>query len=447
MSNFEESNFYKSLQDFFNNNNKDTFLQFLAEFYNRTESIIDKNIIQDELIKELRELYIEFNEKGIDENIVREKVDYFVENNGKIKDILAKLVINTNKIEDVNTKLNANTNNIENITSQLETATNNIENISSQLDTNENNVKYVSRRFKPLIKFSPEFVRSNSDNNYLTVYSDDDIKAKIQKIAKFNIDGLIWIAHVTVRNGYVEVYENIEKFKFAINEARKYGLEFTAIKFHSVEDEYIQQIGVDKFFTEYKQIINDFINVPNNNIEHITVCNESSATYYNTIYKTYFTNIMNFVKSLGYKTGVTLTANDSDKSSDDNNAWIFDLSTNIYCNWYPSISNKLKKTTKTDCINGVNSSFRRPLTPKETYNKPVIASECGVKNGWENLTNPADWKINGENSNGVVPRLYWYGIFESDAYKHFDEIWVWYDKYLYNDETIKLFDYYLGGEK
>lgn len=107
MSKFEESNFYKSLQDFFINADKKTFLQFLAEFYNRTEGIIDKDNIQDDLIKELRELYLEFNEKGIDENIVREKVNYFLENNVKIKDIISKLTTNTN--------------NIENITSQLDT--------------------------------------------------------------------------------------------------------------------------------------------------------------------------------------------------------------------------------------------------------------------------------------------------------------------------------------
>ena len=331
----------------------------------------------------------------------------------------------------------------ENIQVQL---SNKIDKINTQLDNNQNNVKYVSRRFKPLIKFSPEFVRLDSNSNYLTVYSDDEIKTKIQKISKFNIDGLIWIAHITVKNGIVEAYENVEKFTFAINEARKYGLEFTAIKFHSVEDKYIKQIGIDKFFKEYKQIINGFINVPNN-IEHITVCNESAETYYNKSYETYFADIMNFITSFGYKTGITLTANDSANSINNDNAWIFNLSTNIYSNWYPTISNKLKKTTKTDCVNAVNSSFRRPLTPKETYNKPLIASECGVKNDWECLSNPANWKVNGENSNGEAPRLYWYGIFESDAYKFFDEIWVWYDTYLNYEETINLFNYYLGGEK
>ena len=78
MTKFEESNFYKALQDFFINADKKTFLQFLAEFYNRTEGIINKDNIQDDLIKELRELYLEFNDKGIDENIVREKVNYFL---------------------------------------------------------------------------------------------------------------------------------------------------------------------------------------------------------------------------------------------------------------------------------------------------------------------------------------------------------------------------------
>ena len=134
MDKFEESNFYKALQDFFINADKKTFLQFLAEFYNRTEGIIDKDNIQDDLIKELRELYLEFNEKGIDENIVREKVNYFVENNVKIKDINSKLNTNINNIKNINSQLDANTNNIKNINSQLDTNTNNIENNTSQLE-------------------------------------------------------------------------------------------------------------------------------------------------------------------------------------------------------------------------------------------------------------------------------------------------------------------------
>ena len=101
MNKFEESNFYKALQDFFINADKKTFLQFLAEFYNRTEGIIDKDNIQDDLIKELRELYLELNEKGIDDNIVREKVNYFLENSVKIKDIISKLEQNTKYLNNI----------------------------------------------------------------------------------------------------------------------------------------------------------------------------------------------------------------------------------------------------------------------------------------------------------------------------------------------------------
>ena len=56
--------------------------------------------MQDEIIKELREMFILFNEEGIDENIVREKVNYFVENNEKIQDIITKL--NNNKKQITN---------------------------------------------------------------------------------------------------------------------------------------------------------------------------------------------------------------------------------------------------------------------------------------------------------------------------------------------------------
>ena len=62
MIEFKESKFYKLLQDFFINNDKETFIQFLAEFYNKTEGIIIKNELQDEIIKELREMFLLFNE-------------------------------------------------------------------------------------------------------------------------------------------------------------------------------------------------------------------------------------------------------------------------------------------------------------------------------------------------------------------------------------------------
>ena len=105
---FTESNFYKALQDFFVNNNKETFLEMLAEFYNKTEAIIEKNVSQDDIIKELRELYITLNEKNIDNNIVKEKVNYFLENSNKIQKIYLELShkANITKINDLEGQIN-----------------------------------------------------------------------------------------------------------------------------------------------------------------------------------------------------------------------------------------------------------------------------------------------------------------------------------------------------
>ena len=106
MIEFKESKFYKLLQDFSLNNDKETFLQLLAEFYNRTEGIIIKNDTQDEIIKELRETFLQFNENGIDENIVNEKVNYFIENSGEIQNIIARIIKNRNKIDNINSEIN-----------------------------------------------------------------------------------------------------------------------------------------------------------------------------------------------------------------------------------------------------------------------------------------------------------------------------------------------------
>ena len=91
MVNYVDSEFYRLLQDFFITKDKKTFIEFLGEFYNRTEEIINKNETQDEIIKELYDLYKKFNENGIDENIIIEKVNYILENNVKVQNINAEL--------------------------------------------------------------------------------------------------------------------------------------------------------------------------------------------------------------------------------------------------------------------------------------------------------------------------------------------------------------------
>ena len=208
MVEFKESKFYKLLQDFFINNNKETFLQMLGEFYNRTEGILEKDDVQDELIKELRKLYIEFNEKGIDENIVIEKVNYFVENNVKIKDILAKLVINTNKIEDNTEKLAINTSNIENIFSQMDTIESDNNKVTTLCKSDEN----LDVVLNSLIKSSDGTKILVPSGNYIINDTIQILKNNIHLVfsqgctitTTFHNKNAIWIGHnvnnITIEN-------------------------------------------------------------------------------------------------------------------------------------------------------------------------------------------------------------------------------------------------------
>ena len=178
MSKFEESNFYKALQDFFINADKKTFLQFLAEFYNRTEGIIDKDNIQDDLIKELRELYLEFNENGIDENIVRQKVDYFLENSLKIKDINSKLNTNTNNIKNINSQLDSNVRELANVNQNLQ------KQIDNRISKNENNTITTNMLSTELLE------QINGGNINVNVNSSmiDDYSVISSKLEMCNLD-------------------------------------------------------------------------------------------------------------------------------------------------------------------------------------------------------------------------------------------------------------------
>lgn len=188
MVEFKESKFYKLLQDFFINNDKETFLQMLAEFYNRTEGIIIKNDTQDELIKELREMYIKFNEEGIDENIVREKVNYFVENNEKIQDIITKIIKNTNNIKN-------NTSQLDNIATLKPNGVDDTENIINTLKV-QKRIKLLDGIFKVKnIKLDSDIEIIGSSNTVIELIGKNGvpclygINANNIKISNINFDG------------------------------------------------------------------------------------------------------------------------------------------------------------------------------------------------------------------------------------------------------------------
>ena len=104
----ENENLFNSTVNFYNINNEN-FIEFLSEFYGDILEIKGNDESHKKLINELFLLYNEFNEKGIDEKILKDKIDLFLESNQIIKKI-DKL---QNDTEDIKTETN-------NISSQLD---------------------------------------------------------------------------------------------------------------------------------------------------------------------------------------------------------------------------------------------------------------------------------------------------------------------------------------
>ena len=98
------NNLYNNLTNFYNVNDEN-FKEFMAEFYKLTNEAIKKNEIQGDLIKELQRMFKEFNENGIDENTVREKVEYFINSSTTIRNIIKKINLNKEDIKNINEKL------------------------------------------------------------------------------------------------------------------------------------------------------------------------------------------------------------------------------------------------------------------------------------------------------------------------------------------------------
>lgn len=105
-------NLFNSTVNFYNINNEN-FIEFLSKFYGDILDIKSNDEIHKKLINELFLLYNEFNEKGIDEKILKDKIDLFLEN----KQIIKKLDKLKNDTEEIKTETN-------NIRSQLDTKAN-----------------------------------------------------------------------------------------------------------------------------------------------------------------------------------------------------------------------------------------------------------------------------------------------------------------------------------
>ena len=424
MSKFEESNFYKALQDFFINADKKTFLQFLAEFYNRTEGIIDKDNIQDDLIKELRELYLEFNEKGIDENIVREKVNYFLENSLKIKDI--------------NSKLNTNTNNIENISSQLD---NNA--------TKINKIKRSIRDFIPKISMSPWTVdvdvNGNSTQVQLTTLKNQiDLWVSLG-LNDYAIPFLITFNSTTNEFEIANDLDNVENMiEYGISKGYKpYAIRMLGTRF---TEDTVMNYGIELFYSKWLSFIDVLANrfKKYTSIKHMTVLNEINWLYGSSTHENFCLDCIEKAQKHGFKSGVTTTGAEECYNMLESVKIKSDC---LYFNHYQVISNKGNKTTMLDGEIAWDSSNVHNYIDyfNKKYNKPIIISESGCQDNWNSLTNPgvSSWSEIIP-SNGESVAIYMNGLLNSLKNEKLDSVWLWYSV---NYKPVKkIISKYVGGE-
>ena len=371
MIEFKESKFYKLLQDFFINNNKETFLQMLGEFYNRTEGIIDKNKNQDELIKELRELFIKFNEDGIDENIVREKVNYFVENNEKIQDIIVKIIKNKNNIENITSQLDTKTNikTTENIINQ------NYSKLFDKIKSVNMYVPYNTVEFGDYqslinkavevgcnyISFCPRLAMAEKTSTTITRTTDDSLLETYINYAITKGLKIILKPHIFITNGNLSGSSNIQPSD-------------TSLWIKSLQENLVYY---------YKLL--------GNKISIICISNECS----NQNDKNYsdWVNLINTLKSLNSNILTTVATTDIGMITN----VLYPLVDIIGCNLYVGLrgnkntsSYELKKSVYNDYTYS-KDFITTLLNYSKQYNKPILITEVGCLPFTESLHTPGRW--------------------------------------------------------
>ena len=437
MIEFKDSKFYKLLQDFFINNNKETFIQMLAEFYNRTEGIIIKNNSQDDIIKELRELYLEFNEKGIDENIVREKVNYFVENNEKIQDIIVKIIKNKNNIESINTQM---TEKIENINTQM----------TEKADKTEVSKRTNYRYFKPNFGYNVMWGETTDTNGGYVTKNRIEMGNDIKLCESLHIDEITLALFMGYNSNTDTLYSsvNIADVKEEMEYYKDYNVKIKTVKIHfgSISERYLfDTITFEKFDRLYQQFLRYICQqFQNTTVENITVINEFFSIDNNPAYTTNVVNWLNIVKSYGYKTGITCAGVEKAYLVQPEIHQNSDL---ICVNCYPKISFIGNKITNEMCVNtwlqhDLKLFFEQ--MKKKYPDKKLIISETGVTNKWNDLigslpsydTSPTDNKATEAYLNGIFGALKEYPI---------DGVWWWFGIWTGDTKIQELFDYNLRG--
>lgn len=281
-----------------------------------------------------------------------------------------------------------------------------------------NNIdEQLSHIIQPLysmeFNYSADWSGVRDDNTDSWSYDLPKIKTLIDDLVTKKVKSIALIVKLVYVNGTYKIAMNTSLISQVIDYAQSVDCPVTFLKVHQ-NDSFIEQVTVndsDNAKIIWSNFIDELIMVAKNTtIKTLTIMNETSL-YTNTSYDSFIVGMLNKVHANGFKTGVTCGGSGQVEKLTTNAAKASDY---VFFNFYPSISWKGKQTTYPELKSSIKHALEKRLARIYTiFNKKVFISESGVMQYWESLLNPEDYKIRGEDSNGLTQTWYQSAMFET----------------------------------
>ena len=309
--------------------------------------------------------------------------------------------------------------------------------------------KQKARIFKPNFCVSSYWGESIDRLGNITMNSLDQVKEDIISWVAHKVDGVVLIFHCSFNELTNDLFlcQNLQLMREYADLCIENGLTIKALKTHiyNVTDEDITAMGLSNFKNSYFNYIKEVETTFNDlNIEYFVPFNEFVSFYGDSSNTSYIVSVLNYIKGLGYKTGIsTMGLNECFNLLDD----IKNVVDVFFVNHYQSISDKLEQTTNMDSIMSFNSSniiqfasyFKNNFPGKE-----FIISETGVNDYWEALKKP-ETSYGSERNNGIVQDVYLNGVFSYLNSDLIDGVWWWFNLAHDTNVTVNTCQYFIGG--